>query len=117
MSGSVTLPKLHLLLWLVATVLKMVYVSLLMQVRQSAGLLLKNNLKAQYAATTEEFRKYIKVRHWSMSCKENLLRHLEPWRAFWICTSQLRIFSSQVAAASCAGPKHPWIACALDSMP
>ena len=31
------------------------------QVRQSAGLLLKNNLKAQYAATTEEFRKYIKV--------------------------------------------------------
>ena len=34
---------------------------LLLQVRQSAGLLLKNNLKAQYAATTEEFRQYIKV--------------------------------------------------------
>ena len=34
------------------------------QVRQSAGLLLKNNLKAQYAATTEEFRKYIKVGPW-----------------------------------------------------
>ena len=31
------------------------------QVRQSAGLLLKNNLKEQYAATTEEFRQYIKV--------------------------------------------------------
>ena len=30
--------------------------------RQSAGLLLKNNLKDHYAATTEEFRKYIKVR-------------------------------------------------------
>ena len=33
------------------------------QVRQSAGLLLKNNLKDHYAATTEEFRKYIKVLH------------------------------------------------------
>lgn len=31
------------------------------QVRQSAGLLLKNNLKDQYAGTTEEFRRYIKV--------------------------------------------------------
>jgi hypothetical protein len=33
----------------------------LLQVRQSAGLLLKNNLKDQYAGTTEEFRRYIKV--------------------------------------------------------
>lgn len=32
-----------------------------MQVRQSAGLLLKNNLKNQYAATTEELRQYIKA--------------------------------------------------------
>jgi hypothetical protein len=30
-------------------------------VRQSAGLLLKNNLKAQYAALSEDFRNYIKV--------------------------------------------------------
>ncbi len=36
-------------------------VSFLVQVRQSAGLLLKNNLKAEYAATAEEFRQYIKV--------------------------------------------------------
>ncbi|CAL8464616.1 g4151 [Coccomyxa elongata] len=35
--------------------------SLPIEVRQSAGLLLKNNLKDHYAATTEEFRKYIKV--------------------------------------------------------
>lgn len=35
--------------------------SFCLQVRQSAGLLLKNNLKDHYAATTEEFRKYIKV--------------------------------------------------------
>ena len=40
------------------------HVWLCVQVRQSAGLLLKNNLKAQYAATTEEFRKYIKVGPW-----------------------------------------------------
>jgi hypothetical protein len=32
-----------------------------LQVRQSAGLLLKNNLKAQYAALSEDFRNYIKV--------------------------------------------------------
>jgi hypothetical protein len=31
-------------------------------VRQSAGLLLKNNLKGQYAALSEDFRNYIKVR-------------------------------------------------------
>ncbi|KAK9804853.1 hypothetical protein WJX72_008726 [[Myrmecia] bisecta] len=31
------------------------------EVRQSAGLLLKNNLKDQYASTTEEFRQYIKL--------------------------------------------------------
>lgn len=33
-----------------------------MQVRQSAGLLLKNNLKVNYTCTTDEFRRYIKVR-------------------------------------------------------
>ncbi len=43
-------------------------VSFLVQLRQSAGLLLKNNLKAQYAATAEEFRQYIKV-----CCCRNLL--------------------------------------------
>lgn len=32
-----------------------------MQVRQSAGLLLKNNFKEQYATTAEEYRQYIKV--------------------------------------------------------
>ncbi len=32
------------------------------QVRQSAGLLLKNNLKVNYTCTTDEFRRYIKVR-------------------------------------------------------
>jgi hypothetical protein len=32
------------------------------QVRNAAGLLLKNNLKQQYATTTEDFRQYIKVR-------------------------------------------------------
>ena len=42
----------------------LVHIWLCVQVRQSAGLLLKNNLKAQYAATTEEFRKYIKVGPW-----------------------------------------------------
>jgi len=31
------------------------------QVRQSAGLLLKNNLKNQYASLSEDFRNYIKV--------------------------------------------------------
>lgn len=31
------------------------------QVRQSAGLLLKNNLKQQYASLSEDFRNYIKV--------------------------------------------------------
>ena len=35
--------------------------TLLLQVRQSAGLLLKNNLKQQYAGLTEDFRNYIKV--------------------------------------------------------
>jgi hypothetical protein len=30
-------------------------------VRQSAGLLLKNNLKEQYAGLSEDFRNYIKV--------------------------------------------------------
>ena len=30
--------------------------------RQSAGLLLKNNLRDQYAGTAEDFRRYIKVR-------------------------------------------------------
>eukprot|EP00884_Botryococcus_braunii_P019984 jgi/Botrbrau1/666/Bobra.0161s0050.1 len=35
--------------------------SLPIEVRQSAGLLLKNNLKDQYAGTTEEFRRYIKL--------------------------------------------------------
>ncbi len=33
-----------------------------MQVRQSAGLLLKNNLKYHYAGATEELRQYIKVK-------------------------------------------------------
>jgi hypothetical protein len=32
------------------------------QVRNAAGLLLKNNLKQQYTTTTEDFRSYIKVR-------------------------------------------------------
>lgn len=32
-----------------------------LEVRQSAGLLLKNNLKGQYAALSEDFRNYIKV--------------------------------------------------------
>lgn len=32
------------------------------QVRQSAGLLLKNNVKENYATTTDEYRRYIKVR-------------------------------------------------------
>lgn len=32
-----------------------------LQVRQSAGLLLKNNLKGQYTALSEDFRNYIKV--------------------------------------------------------
>jgi hypothetical protein len=32
-----------------------------LQVRNAAGLLLKNNLKQQYATTTEDFRSYIKV--------------------------------------------------------
>ena len=31
------------------------------QVRQSAGLLLKNNLKAQYASLSEEYKAFIKV--------------------------------------------------------
>lgn len=35
--------------------------SLPIEVRQSAGLLLKNNLKDQYAGTTEDFRRYIKL--------------------------------------------------------
>ena len=34
-----------------------------MQVRQSAGLLLKNNLKHQYTALPEEYRQYVKVLH------------------------------------------------------
>ena len=33
----------------------------MLQVRQGAGLLLKNNLKDQYARTSEELRRYIKV--------------------------------------------------------
>ena len=32
-----------------------------MQVRQSAGLLLKNNLKDSYAGTSDDLRRYIKV--------------------------------------------------------
>lgn len=37
------------------------------QVRQSAGLLLKNNLKNQYASLSEDFRNYIKVmRDWGL---------------------------------------------------
>ena len=62
LDGTVTLLRVSLLLWWVGDSPEG-HVSLLMQVRQSAGLLLKNNLKAQYAATTEEFRKYIKVGH------------------------------------------------------
>ncbi len=31
------------------------------QIRQSAGLLLKNNLKQQYAATPPHYQEYIKV--------------------------------------------------------
>ena len=50
-----------LLSWLSSVLARSV--SLYLQVRQSAGLLLKNNLKAQYAATAEEFRQYIKVCH------------------------------------------------------
>lgn len=34
---------------------------LCVQVRQSAGLLLKNNLKQHYAGATDELRRYIKV--------------------------------------------------------
>jgi hypothetical protein len=37
-----------------------------LQVRQSAGLLLKNNLKQQYASLSEDFRNYIKV--WLCGC-------------------------------------------------
>ena len=55
------------------------------QVRQSAGLLLKNNLKDHYAATTEEFRKYIKVRaHWRLctrACLAPPARHPQPQQA------------------------------------
>lgn len=36
-------------------------VSLAVQVRQSAGLVLKNNLRTQYQSTSEDFRNYIKV--------------------------------------------------------
>ena len=32
-----------------------------MQIRQSAGLLLKNNLKQQYAGTPPNYQEYIKV--------------------------------------------------------
>ena len=34
---------------------------LLLQVRQSAGLLLKNNLKKQYASLSDEYKQYLKV--------------------------------------------------------
>lgn len=36
-----------------------------MQIRQSAGLLLKNNLKQQYAGTPPNYQEYIKVRRLS----------------------------------------------------
>ena len=40
------------------------------QVRQSAGLLLKNNLQHQYVTTTEDFRNYIKVRRKCCACSQ-----------------------------------------------
>ncbi|KAF8063844.1 TRN1 [Scenedesmus sp. PABB004] len=47
-----------------------------LEVRQSAGLLLKNNLKAQYAGLSEDFRNYIKgdLLH-VLSHPERVLRH------------------------------------------
>ncbi|WIA22073.1 hypothetical protein OEZ85_004416 [Tetradesmus obliquus] len=47
-----------------------------MEVRQSAGLLLKNNLKEQYAGLSEDFRNYIKGDLLHVLCHpERVLRH------------------------------------------
>lgn len=51
----------YIITWLIKLVLHAKPDLKLLQVRQSAGLLLKNNLKSHYAATTEELRQYIKA--------------------------------------------------------
>lgn len=57
----------------------------MLQVRQSAGLLLKNNLPKRYGSLAEEYRNYIKVRRRSL-CGCSMATGAEDVATAYVCT-------------------------------